>query len=92
MKLGAISTASTWLWNEFGIDFLQSTKEMIERKYNDEKERSDKFREFERRWQNFNWGDSADRYKKHLQEIYGYIRMIGTTEPIPSVGIFPGTN
>ena len=77
-----------WALNEFGKGFLSSAKELIARKTKDEKEQSDKLQAFERRWQNFNWGQSAERYKRHMQEIYGYIRVIGTTKPIPIGDIF----
>ena len=77
-----------WALAKFGKEFLDSAKKLIERKTKDEKEKNDSLQALERRWQDFNWGKSAERYKKHMQEIYGYIRVIGTTEPIPIGDIF----
>ena len=77
-----------WALAEYGKGFLSSAKELITRKYEDKKEQSDRLQALERRWKNFNWGQAAERYKRHLQEIYGHIRVIGTTEPIPIGEIF----
>ena len=77
-----------WALGTYGKAFLDSAKELIKRKYTDEKEQNERLQAFERRWQNFNWGKSAERYKEHMQEIYGHVRVIGTRVPTPISEIF----
>ncbi|MBT3321325.1 MAG: NACHT domain-containing protein [Anaerolineae bacterium] len=77
-----------WALATYGKAFLDAAAEIITRKTKDKKEQSEKLQALERRWQNFNWDDAAERYKKQMQEIYGHIRVIGTTEPIPIGDIF----
>jgi hypothetical protein len=49
---------------------------------------TEELKAIEMRWIDFNWGQAAERYKNHVNEIYGHIRVIGTTEPIPLGDIF----
>ncbi|HIE57605.1 MAG TPA: NACHT domain-containing protein, partial [Anaerolineales bacterium] len=81
-----------WALATYGQDFLKFTTEIIARKAKDEKEKNEKLQALERRWQDFNWGASAERYKEHMQELYGWIRIIGSTEPTPIGEIFTDVN
>ena len=83
-----METISGWALAAYGKEFLKYAGELIKHKYEDEKEQNEALQALERRWINFNWGKSAERYKTHLQKIHGYIRVIGTTEPIPIGDIF----
>ena len=64
--------AGVWAWNEFGKGFIDSTTKLLKRKFKDKKEQSKMLRDLELRWQDFSWGNAAERYKTHMQEIYGY--------------------
>ena len=84
--------ASAWVWDEFGEQFKEQVKPgfwaFLKRKQEDVKHGSDKVHHAGSKWQDFNWGKAAERYKQHLQKVYGHVRVIGTTEPIPIGDIF----
>ena len=84
----SMETIGGWALAAYGKAFLDDTIKLIKRKYTDEKKQREILQIIERRYQNFNWGQSAERYKTHMQKIHGYIRVIGTTEPIPIGEIF----
>jgi tRNA A37 threonylcarbamoyladenosine biosynthesis protein TsaE len=89
MSVGkAITGASAWAWDQFGDTVKPGFLAFLKRKYKDAKEDHERLRYTEAKWKNFSWGQAAERYKKHMQEIYGHIRVIGTTEPIPIGDIF----
>jgi len=65
----------------------------LEKQYNDrldtiQKQQLDSIKSLEKNWENFNWELASERYKKHMREIYGHIRVIGTTEPVDLDNIF----
>ena len=89
MSVGkAAASAGIWAWEQFGDQVKPGFLAFLKRKAEDAKEKSEGLRYADKKWKDFNWGQAAERYKKHLQEIYGYIRVIGTTEPIPIGEIF----
>lgn len=89
MSVGkAVAGASAWAWEQFGDQVKPGFLSFLKRKWDDAKEDSERLRYADKKWKDFNWGQAAERYKKHMQEIYGHIRVIGTTEPIPIGDIF----
>jgi hypothetical protein len=84
----ATASAGVWVWEHLGNQIKSGFFAFIKRKWEDTKESSEGLRHAEKKWADFNWGQAAERYKKHMQEIYGHIRVIGTTEPIPIGEIF----
>lgn len=84
----AVAGAGAWAWDQFGDQVKPGFLSFLNRKWEDAKEEYEKLRYTDTKWKKFNWGHAAERYKKHLQEIYGHIRVIGTTEPIPISDIF----
>ena len=89
MSVGkAVAGAGAWAWEQFGEQVKPGFLTFLRRKSEDAKEKNEKLRYADKKWINFSWGPAAERYKKHLQQIYGQIRVIGTTEPIPIGDIF----
>jgi len=86
--IGTTASAGLWAWEHLSNQIRSGFFAFIRRKWEDTKENSEPVRRVEKRWADFNWGQAAERYKKHMQEIYGHIRVIGTTEPIPIGEIF----
>jgi hypothetical protein len=89
MSVGkSVVSAGIWAWENFGDQVKPGFLSFLKRKWEDAKENNENIFYTEKSWKEFNWGKAAERYKKHMQEIYGYIRVIGTTEPIPIGDIF----
>lgn len=84
----ATASAGVWAWEHFGNEIRSGFFPFLKRKWEDFKENTEALRQAEKKWANFNWGQAAERYKKHMQDIYGHIRVIGTTEPIPIGDIY----
>ena len=82
------ASVGIWAWERFGNHIQSGFFAFIKRKWKDTKEKSEALQRVEKKWMNFNWGQAAERYKEHMQNIYGYIRVIGTTEPISIGDIF----
>lgn len=89
MSVGkTLASAGAWAWDQFGDNVKPGFLAFLKRKWEDAKEDHERLRYTEAKWKDFSWGQAAERYKKHMQEIYGHIRVIGTTEPIPIGEIF----
>jgi hypothetical protein len=84
----AVASAGVWAWEHTSNDIRSGFFTFIKRKWEDARENRESMRNTEKRWMEFNWGSAAGRYKRHMQDIYGHIRVIGTTEPIPIGNIF----
>ena len=89
MSVGkAAASAGAWAWDQFGEQVKPGFLAFLKRKWEDAKEESERLRYADKKWKDFNWGQAAERYKRHMQEIHGHIRVIGTTEPISIGEIF----
>jgi len=89
MSVGkSVVGAGVWAWEQFGDQAKPVFLAFLKRKWEDAKEDNERLRYADKKWKDFNWGQASERYKKHMQEIYGFIRVIGTTEPIPIGDIF----
>ena len=89
MSVGkAAAGAGAWAWEQFGDNVKPGFLAFLKRRWEDTKEEHERLRYSETKWKNFSWGQAAERYKIHMREIYGHIRVIGTTEPIPIGDIF----
>jgi hypothetical protein len=89
MRMGkTVINAGAWAWEQFGDQVKPGFFAFLKRKWEDAKEGSEALRQADKKWKDFNWKQAAERYKNHMQKIYGHIRVIGTTEPIPIGDIF----
>ena len=89
MSVGkAMAGASVWAWEQFGDQVKPGFLAFLKRKWEDAKEDNEKLRYADKKWKDFNWGQAAERYKGHMHEFYGHVRVIGTTEPISLDNIF----
>ena len=81
---GAGKTFTAWAWKHLEDGFLK----FLGRKIEDAKEGSDRLRALKARFIEFDWGNAAERYKARMVKNYGYIRVLGSTEPIDFDDIF----
>ena len=89
MSVGkSVVGAGIWAWEQFGDQAKPGFLAFLKRKWEDAKEDNERLQYADKKWKDFNWGQASERYKKHMKEIYGFIRVIGTTEPIPIGDIF----
>lgn len=89
MSVGkAAANAGIWAWEHFGNQVKPIFIAFLKRKWDDAIYAQDKIKYLDKGWKNFSWGSAAKRYKEQMKKVYGHIRIIGTTEPIPIANVF----
>jgi len=89
MSVGkAIVGAGVWAWEQFGDQAKPVFLSFLKRKWEDASDANQKLKYLDKGWKTFSWGTAAERYKEHMIKVYGHIRIIGTTEPIPISDVF----
>lgn len=83
------TNTGSWIWKEFGEDIKSGFGEFLNRKLKDAKiSDSDKIQYAIDLWVGFQWGRASERYRSHLQKLYGQIRVLGSSEPVDFGDIF----
>jgi hypothetical protein len=88
MDATTATNVGVWLWDEFGKDIKDGFLEFLKRKLADAKEGNQSLQYATDHWMAFQWGDAANRYRAHMQKMYGYIRVLGSNEPVDLDDIF----
>lgn len=84
----AAASASAWAWKLLENPFT----DFLKRRWEDAKSDSEKAQYVRDRWNEFDWGKAAERYKERMKANYGHIRVLGTTEPKSLDDLFTDVN
>lgn len=67
---------------------IESLEKGISQKKEEKVQLLNQLKEFQTTWADFKWGQAEKRYKKRINDLYGFIRVLGSLEPVALDDIF----
>jgi hypothetical protein len=69
-------------------DEIESLEKGILQKKEEKVQLLKQLKDFQTTWAGFKWGQAEKRYKKRINDLYGFIRVLGSLEPVALDDIF----